>query len=138
MERHMLVKVVSRSRYEGDSEVMTFTGKGLLRETEQGFRLRYTASDENGAKTASDVTVENGMARLRLLGESGYTMVLDPQTPTETPIATDVGVLRIRVVTNRFDWRLDAEQGVIDMDYTLLTQGTAMSDMSVSIEMRNE
>ena len=33
MERHMLVKVVSRSRYEGDSEVMTFTGKGLLRET---------------------------------------------------------------------------------------------------------
>ena len=138
MERHMLVKVVSRSRYEGDSEVMTFTGKGLLRETEQGFRLRYTASDENGAKTASDVTVENGVARLRLLGESGYTMVLDPQNPTETPIATDVGVLRIRVVTNRFDWRLDEEQGAIDMDYTLLTQGTAMSDMSVSIEMRNE
>ncbi|MBQ1203038.1 MAG: DUF1934 domain-containing protein [Loktanella sp.] len=138
MERYMLVKVVSRSRYEGDSEVMTFTGKGLLRETEQGFRLRYTASDENGAKTASDVTVENGVARLRLLGESGYTMVLDPQNPTETPIATDVGVLRIRVVTNRFDWRLDAEQGAIDMDYTLLTQGTAMSDMSVSIEMRNE
>ena len=138
MERHMLVKVVSRSRYEGDSEVMTFTGKGLLRETEQGFRLRYTASDESGAKTASDVTVENGVARLRLLGESGYTMVLDPQNPTETPIATDVGVLRIRVVTNRFDWRLDEEQGAIDMDYTLLTQGTAMSDMSVSIEMRNE
>ena len=78
------------------------------------------------------------MARLRLLGESGYTMVLDPQNPTETPIATDVGVLRIRVVTNRFDWRLEAEQGAIDMDYTLLTQGTAMSDMSVSIEMRNE
>ena len=138
MERHMLVKVVSRSRYEGDSEVMTFTGKGLLRETEQGFRLRYTASDENGAKTASDVTVENGVARLRLLGESGYTMVLDPKNPTETPISTDVGVLRIRVVTKRFDWRLDAEQGAIDMDYTLLTQGTAMSDMSVSIEMRNE
>ena len=138
MERHMLVKVVSRSRYEGDSEVMTFTGKGLLRETEQGFRLRYTASDESGAKTASDVTVENGVARLRLLGESGYTMVLDPQNPTETPIATDVGVLRIRVVTNRFDWRLDERQGAIDMDYTLLTQGTAMSDMSVSIEMRNE
>lgn len=138
MERHMLVKVVSRSRYEGDSEVMTFTGKGLLRETEQGFRLRYTASDENGAKTASDVTVENGVARLRLLGESGYTMVLDPQNPTETPISTDVGVLRIRVVTNRFDWRLDERQGAIDMDYTLLTQGTAMSDMSVSIEMRNE
>ena len=138
MERHMLVKVVSRSRYEGDSEVMTFTGKGLLRETEQGFRLRYTASDENVANTASDVTVENGVARLRLLGESGYTMVLDPQNPTETPISTDVGVLRIRVVTNRFDWRLDEEQGAIDMDYTLLTQGTAMSDMSVSIEMRNE
>ena len=138
MERHMLVKVVSRSRYEGDSEVMTFTGKGLLRETEQGFRLRYTASDENGAKTASDVTVENGVAQLRLLGESGYTMVLDPQNPTETPISTDVGVLRIRVVTNRFDWRLDERQGAIDMDYTLLTQGTAMSDMSVSIEMRNE
>ena len=60
MERHMLVKVISRSRYDDGSECMTFTGKGLLRRTEQGFRLRYAASDESGAKTASDVTVENG------------------------------------------------------------------------------
>ena len=138
MERHMLVKVISRSRYDGGSECMTFTGKGLLRETQQGFRLRYAASDESGAKTASDVTVENGAAQLRLLGENGYTMVLDPEKPTETPIPTDMGKLSIRVVTHRLDWQLDETQGALTMEYTLLAQGTAFSHMSVSIEMRNE
>ena len=138
MEGHIKVTVVSRSRYDGGEEELTFTGKGLLKMTEQGFHLRYTADDGSGVKTASDVMAENGTVRLRIVGENGYTLWLDPTRPTDNPIPTEAGRLSIRAVTNRLDWRLDAEQGELLMDYTLLAQGITLSDMCVSIQMRNE
>ncbi len=138
MEGHIKVTVVSRSRYEGGEEEMTFKGNGLLKMTEQGFHLRYTAADESGVKTASDVTAENGAVRLRIVGENGYTLWLDPDRPTDNPIPTEAGRLSIRAVTQRLDWQMDDAQGELTMDYTLLTQGITLSSMCVSIQMRNE
>ena len=121
MEGRVNVTVCSRSRYEGGEDVLVFIGSGLLKRTDEGWRLRYTAAAEDGSRVASDIALHDGCAAVRNMTNGGYTMQLDPASPTAARIPTAVGALTMQVVTEKLNWSLDAEaSGRINMRYKLL------------------
>ena len=132
MEGHVNVTVLSRSRYEGGEDVLAFAGNGLLKRTERGWHLRYTASSQDGSHMASDVRLEEGRATVRNI-TGDYTLLLDPRETTQARIPTQLGVLTMAVTTRGLDWQLEEAPGRIMMDYTLTALGQTLSDLHLTV-----
>ena len=131
MEGHVNVTVLSRSRYEGGEDVLAFAGNGLLKRTERGWHLRYTASSQDGSHMASDVRLEDGRATVRNI-TGDYTLILDPRETTQARIPTQLGALTMAVTTRGLDWQLEEAPGRIMMDYTLTALGQTLSDLHLT------
>ena len=132
MEGHVNVTVLSRSRYEGGEDVLAFAGNGLLKRTESGWHLRYTASSQDGSHMASDVRLEDGRATVRNI-TGDYTLLLDPKETTQARIPTQLGALTMAVTTRGLDWQLEEAPGRIMMDYTLTALGQTLSDLHLTV-----
>ena len=132
MEGHVNVTVLSRSRYEGGEDVLAFAGNGLLKRTESGWHLRYTASSQDGSHMASDVRLEDGRATVRNI-TGDYTLILDPRETTQARIPTQLGALTMAVTTRGLDWQLEEAPGRIMMDYTLTALGQTLSDLHLTV-----
>ena len=132
MEGHVNVTVLSRSRYEGGEDVLAFAGNGLLKRTENGWHLRYTASSQDGSHMASDVRLEDGRATVRNI-TGDYTLILDPRETTQARIPTQLGALTMAVTTRGLDWQLEEAPGRIIMDYTLTALGQTLSDLHLTV-----
>ncbi|MBE6918443.1 MAG: DUF1934 domain-containing protein [Ruminococcaceae bacterium] len=132
MEGHVNVTVLSRSRYEGGEDVLAFAGNGLLKRTERGWHLRYTASSQDGSHMASDVRLEDGRATVRNI-TGDYTLLLDPRETTQARIPTQLGALTMAVTTRGLDWQLEEAPGRIMMDYTLTALGQTLSDLHLTV-----
>ena len=132
MEGHVNVTVLSRSRYEGGEDVLAFAGNGLLKRTERGWHLRYTASSQDGSHMASDVRLEDGRATVRNI-TGDYTLILDPRETTQARIPTQLGALTMAVTTRGLDWQLEEAPGRIMMDYTLTALGQTLSDLHLTV-----
>ena len=132
MEGHVNVTVLSRSRYEGGEDVLAFAGNGLLKRTENGWHLRYTASSQDGSHMASDVRLEDGRATVRNI-TGDYTLILDPRETTQARIPTQLGALTMAVTTRGLDWQLEEAPGRIMMDYTLTALGQTLSDLHLTV-----
>ena len=132
MEGHVNVTVLSRSRYEGGEDVLAFAGNGLLKRTERGWHLRYTASSQDGNHMASDVRLEDGRATVRNI-TGDYTLLLDPKGTTQARIPTQLGALTMAVTTRGLDWQLEEAPGRIMMDYTLTALGQTLSDLHLTV-----
>lgn len=134
MEGHVNVTLLSRSRYEGGEDVLAFAGNGLLKRTDDGWHLRYTAASQDGSRMASDVRLENGTATVRNI-TGDYTLTLDPREKTQARIPTQVGTLTMAVTTRQLDWQLEETPGRIIMDYTLMALGQTLSDLHLTIHL---
>ena len=132
MEGHVNVTLLSRSRYEGGEDVLAFAGNGLLKRTEQGWHLRYTAASNDGSRMASDLRLENGIAVLRNI-TGDYTITLDETAVTQARIPTAMGPLTMDVHTRSLDWQLEEAPGRIIMDYTLTVLGQTASDLHLTV-----
>ncbi len=138
MEGHVNVIVTTCSRYDGGEDVLVFTGSGLLKRTQTGWRLRYSAKGEDGSPAASDVELRDGCATVRNI-TGGYTLQLDPASPSAARIPTEVGALTMSVVTEKLNWALEGESsGRIHMHYKLLALQQTLSDLRVSIHLTNK
>ena len=132
MEGHVTVTLLSRSRYEGGEDVLAFAGNGLLKRTERGWHLRYTASSQDGSHMASDLRLEDGAATLRNI-TGDYTLTLDPKQKTATRIPTPVAALTMEVNTRQLEWQLEDAPGRIIMDYALTALGQTVSDLHLTV-----
>ena len=132
MEGHVKVTLLSRSRYDGGEDVLSFAGNGLLKRTDGGWQLRYTASSPDGSHMASDLRLEEGVAVLRNI-TGDYTLTLDPKEKTQARIPTSAGTLTMAVGTRQLDWQLEEAPGRIIMDYTLMAMGQTLSDLHLTI-----
>ena len=132
MEGHVKVTLLSRSRYDGGEDVLSFAGNGLLKRTDGGWHLRYTASSPDGSHMASDLRLEEGVAVLRNI-TGDYTLTLDPKEKTQARIPTSAGTLTMAVGTRQLDWQLEEAPGRIIMDYTLMAMGQTLSDLHLTI-----
>lgn len=138
MEGHVRVSVTTRSIYDGGEDLLVFTGNGLLKRTDTGWHLRYTAKGEDGSPAASDVTLHGTTAVVRNI-TGGYTLELMKGKQMKTQIPTAAGELPINVVTRELDWALEGENtGSIHMHYQLLAQRQLLSEMHVSIQLTNK
>lgn len=138
MEGHVHVTVTTRSVYDGGEDLLVFTGNGLLKRTETGWRLRYSAKGEDGSPAASDVELHGTTAAVRNI-TGGYTLPLDPAQETCAQIPTAAGALHMAVVTEQLNWALEEEtSGHINMHYKLLAMQQTLSDLHVSIHLTNK
>lgn len=138
MEGHVCVTVTTRSLYDGGEDVLVFTGSGLLKRTETGWHLRYTAKGEDGSPSASDVELHGSSAAVRNI-TGGYTLQLVRGGQAKTRIPTAAGELPITVVTKELNWALEEEtSGSIQMHYQLLAQRQLLSEMHVSMQLTNK
>ena len=137
MEGHVNVTLLSRSRYDGGEDVLAFAGSGLLKRTENGWHLRYTASSQDGSHMASDLRLEDGAATLRNI-TGDYTMTLDEKKTTQARIPTAMGALTMDVHTRSLTWRLEETPGRIIMDYTLTALGQTVSDLHLTVYLTYE
>ena len=132
MEGHVKITLLSRSRYEGGEDVLAFAGNGLLKRTDAGWHLRYTAASQDGSRMASDLRLEDGVVTLHnITGE--YTLTLDTRQVTQTRIPTQAGTLTMAVKTRQVDWQLQEAPGRIVMDYTLMAMGQTVSDLHLTV-----
>jgi len=132
MEGHVKITLLSRSRYEGGEDVLAFAGNGLLKRTDAGWHLRYTAASQDGSRMASDLRLEDGVVTLHnITGE--YTLTLDTRQVTQTRIPTQAGTLTMAVKTRQVDWQLQEAPGRIVMDYTLMALGQTVSDLHLTV-----
>ena len=137
MEGHVNVTLLSRSRYDGGEDVLAFSGNGLLKRTESGWHLRYTASSQDGSHMASDLRLEDGRATLRNI-TGDYTLTLDPNQRTEARIPTQVATLTMAVTTRHLEWHLEEAPGRIIMDYTLTALGQTVSDLHLMVYLTHK
>lgn len=137
MDGHVKVTILSRSHYEGGEDTLAFSGNGLLKPTDIGWHLRYTASSSDGSHMASDLRLEEGTAILRNI-TGNYTLTLNPQKKTESRIPTSAGTLTIAVATQHLNWQLEESPGRITMDYTLMAMGQTLSDLHLTIYLTYE
>jgi uncharacterized beta-barrel protein YwiB (DUF1934 family) len=137
MEGHVNVTLLSRSRYDGGEDVLAFAGSGLLKRTENGWHLRYTASSQDGSHMASDLRLEDGAATLRNI-TGDYTLTLDPKQKTEARIPTPVATLTMAVTTRPLEWHLEEAPGRIIMDYTLTALGQTVSDLHLMVYLTHK
>ena len=138
MEGHVHVNVITCSFYDGGEDRLVFVGNGLLKRSDTGWHLRYTAKGEDGSPAASDVEVSGVTAAVRNI-TGGYTLHLDSTQQTLTHIPTAAGTLPITVVTKKLNWALEGETaGSIQMHYQLLAQRQILSEMHVSIQLTNK
>ena len=137
MEGHVNVTLLSRSRYDGGEDVLAFAGSGLLKRTENGWHLRYTASSQDGSHMASDLRLEDGAATLRNI-TGDYTLTLDPKQKTEARIPTPVATLTMAVTTRQLEWHLEEAPGRIIMDYTLTAVGQTVSDLHLMVYLTHK
>lgn len=137
MEGHVNITLLSLSRYNGDSDLLTFSGNGLLKRTQNGWHLRYTAGAPDGSRMASDIRLENGIAIIRNI-TGNYSLTLDPQEDTQSRIPTSAGTLTMAVHTRTLDWQLDTAPGRIIMSYTLMSLGQTLSDLHLTIHLRDK
>ena len=137
MEGHVNVTLLSRSRYDGGEDVLAFAGSGLLKRTENGWHLRYTASSQDGSHMASDLRLEDGAATLRNI-TGDYTMTLDEKKTTQARIPTAMGALTMDVYTRSLTWQLEEAPGRIIMDYTLTALGQTVSDLHLTVYLTYE
>ena len=132
MEGHVKITLLSRSRYEGGEDVLAFAGNGLLKRTDAGWHLRYTAASQDGSRMASDLRLEDGVVTLHnITGE--YTLTLDTRQATQARIPTQAGTLTMAVKTRQVDWQLQEAPGRIVMDYTLMAMGQTVSDLHLTV-----
>ena len=132
MEGHVKITLLSRSRYEGGEDVLAFAGNGLLKRTDAGWHLRYTAASQDGSRMASDLRLEDGVVTLHnITGE--YTLTLDARQATQARIPTQAGTLTMAVKTRQVDWQLQEAPGRIVMDYTLMAMGQTVSDLHLTV-----
>lgn len=132
MEGHVKITLLSRSRYEGGEDVLAFAGNGLLKRTDAGWHLRYTAASQDGSRMASDLRLEDGVVTLHnITGE--YTLTLDTRQVTQARIPTQAGTLTMAVKTRQVDWQLQEAPGRIVMDYTLMALGQTVSDLHLTV-----
>ena len=137
MEGHVNVTVLSRSRYSGGEDVLAFSGKGLLKKTQEGWHLRYTASAQDGSRVASDLRLEGNRAVVRNIS-GDYTLTLDPQETTQGRIPTAMGKLTMDVHTRSLSWQLEEAPGRITMEYTLTALGQTLSDLHLTVYLTYE
>ncbi len=138
MEGHINVMIRSVITAQGEREEMCQTGRGLLRHDEDGYHLRYSAIDETGQRsnnavrmTGEGITVHNTSA--------GYTLQLNPEQDTVLRLRAGGAVLEMGIITRRVRWTLEGEeQGTIEMDYTMLSGGTPVSDVCLRIQIEKE
>ena len=132
MEGHVNVTLLSRSRYDGGEDVLAFSGNGLLKRTENGWHLRYTAASPDGSHMASDIRLEGRRAVVRNI-TGDYTITLEKNEKTEARIPTQMGVLTMAVNTRQLEWQLEEAPGRMIMDYTLMAMGQTVSDLHLTI-----
>ena len=132
MEGHVNVTLLSRSRYEGGEDVLSFAGNGLLKRAENGWHLRYTAASPDGSHMASDIRLEGQRAVVRNI-TGDYTITLDKSEKTQARIPTQMGVLTMAVNTRQLEWQLEEAPGRMIMDYTLMAMGQTVSDLHLTI-----
>ena len=137
MEGHVNVMLLSRSRYEGGEDTLTFAGNGLLKRTESGWHLRYTAASQDGSHMASDIRLEGDRAVVRNI-TGDYTITLDKNEKTQARIPTQMGVLTMEVDTRQLDWQLEEAPGRMIMDYTLMAMGQTLSDLHLTIYLTHK
>ncbi len=137
MEGHVKVTLLSRSRYEGGEDVLSFAGNGLLKRTETGWHLRYTASSQDGSHMASDLRLEEECAIVRNI-TADYTLTLDKKEKTQARIQTQAGTLTMAVTTRQLEWHLEEAPGRIIMDYTLMALGRTVSDLHLTIYLTDQ
>ncbi len=138
MEGHVKVTIRSVITAQGEREEMRQTGRGLLRHDEDGYHLRYSATDEAGERsnnalkmTGEGITVHNT--------STGYTLQLNPERATVLRLQAGGSVLEMGIETRRVHWALDGdEQGEIAMDYTMLSGGTPISDVCLRMKIEKE
>ena len=137
MEGHVNVTLLSRSRYDGGEDVLAFAGNGLLKRTESGWHLRYTASSQDGSRMASDIRLEGARAVVRNI-TGDYTITLDKNEKTQARIPTQMGMLTMAVDTRQLDWQLEEAPGRMIMDYTLMAMGQTLSDLHLTIYLTHK
>ena len=132
MDGHVKVTLLSRSRYEGGEDILTFAGNGLLKRTESGWHLRYPAASQDGSRMASDIRLEGVRAVVRNI-TGDYTITLDKKEETSARIPTQMGTLTMTVATRQLEWQLEEAPGHMTMDYTLMAMGQTLSDLHLTI-----
>ena len=141
MEGDVKVRVTSCSMYRGGQEELHFAGYGALERTDYGWELFYRAVEEedhrNGIRSQVRIEEEAGRALVKN-GEAGYGLLLDPAQRTGIRIRTDGGTLLLQVQTDQVNWQLDGpDEGMIQLEYTLLKDGGAVSGLSVTILLQH-
>ncbi len=136
MKETVTVKVSSTSIIDGQTDVLHFTGSGLLRKTDYGYQLRYHATnDADGSPMDSDVKWDEENKRIVVIQESGangYGLLLDPKALTVTRIAEGID---LQVKTTSAVFHIAEHKGYIIMEYRLLTGPELLSKLSVRINL---
>ncbi len=138
MEGHVKVAIRSVITAQGEREEMCQTGRGLLRHDEDGYHLRYSATDEAGQPsnnalkmTGEGITVHNTSI--------GYTLQLNPECPTILRMRSGGAVLEMGIETRHIHWALEGDKpGEIAMDYTMLHGGAPISDVCLRITIEKD
>ena len=138
MEGKVNVTVRSAVTVDDQHELICQSGKGRVDHEENGWRLRYVIHDAAGEKSQSDIRLtEDGASVRNCL--AGYTMELRPGETTQAGVRTPYGTIDLTIATRRVHWDLEGEQeGNIEFEYTLLSDGQAVSHLTVGVQLSKE
>ena len=127
----------------GEPEINIVAASGFLKlsRTEDGeiFNIMYSESDEDGARTVTDITVEGGKVLLSRHGGVDYTISFSEGEEYEGIYSVPPYSFDMKVFTKRVRSSLSREGGELQMIYSMEVGGAEKScRMKISVKTKKK
>lgn len=129
------VTVIGRRTADGDTDVTELTLPGLMRQTADGYEVRYR-QEEDGCRIDTLMRMADGVMEVERRGDAKSLLRLQVGKRLESRYDTGYGSLPMAVDTHRLEWDLSETGGRIDMVYRMELGGSITADHELTVTVK--
>lgn len=136
MDRQVQLVLTGRQRDpEGGETVTELSVDAECYERNGSLYILYQERSEDGALTKNMIKCKSHILELTKKGSVNTCMTFEPGREHMTDYATPYGLLRLGILTDSVDARLEGDDMEITADYTLTESGRMISQCNISIKI---
>lgn len=140
MSTQVILSIRGCQRYIGqEPDVIELVTDGVLRQTEQGWELRYLESHLTGLEGVETAfLVEPGKITLTRTGRLNSQMIFQEGKSHDSLYQMEFGALMITVCANRISWNIDANGGTVDLVYSIEIEQSTAGSIEYHLEIKSK
>lgn len=139
MDRQVQLTLIGRQLDpEGSETVTELTTEAECYERNGSLYILYQERSEDGSLTQNIIKRKRHMLEVTKKGSVNTCMTFEPGREHMTDYVTPFGLLRLGILTDSVESRLEGNDMEITADYTLTESGRVISQCNISIKIQNK